>query len=255
MNLAGVAAWLTYPPGLTLCVLAVAWLAFAHGRRRAAHVLAALGVAWSLAWSLPGCSDWLRSSLERMQPRVAAEALPQADAVVVLGGGRIGAWAHRDTIDPDELHTSRIAAGARAWLAGRAPRVVLSGGLGKEGVSQAEAMAQVIVKMGVPRSALVLEKDSADTSENARLTAQWAREHGARRIILVTSGVHMPRASTLFRGQGLEVVPLPVSERRLSARPGQRSWKPSLRALWRSGRGLKEYLGLLALHARASLGA
>ena len=67
-------------------------------------------------------------------------------------------------------------------------------------------------KFGVPDSALLLEERSYDTTTNARYTAAVARANGIQRILLVTSGVHMPRASLLFRGTGIEVFEVPVPE-------------------------------------------
>jgi uncharacterized SAM-binding protein YcdF (DUF218 family) len=152
----------------------------------------------------------------------------------------------RDSVDPDELKTSRLAAGARAWLAGRAPLIILSGGNGGGGPSEAEIMAKAIAKANIPASALALEDRSSSTGDNARLTAALLRQRGMRKVLLVTSTVHMPRASLLFRNAGIEVVPVPVPEGRLGTKWTER-WLPSPRAVWRSGRALKEYAGLLAI--------
>ena len=73
-----------------------------------------------------------------------------------------------------------------------------------------------------------------------------AHAQGVRRILLVTSAVHMPRASLLFRRNGMEVFEVPVPEPTLGGTWADQ-WIPSGRALWRSGRALKEYAGLVAL--------
>ena len=245
----GFAVALTYPPTLSLCLLACGILAWTLRRRRIGGGLMAFAFAWSLLWSIPWFSAQLRGTLADRNPVVAEAALPKADAIVVLGGGRYHGWMRRGSVDPDELKTSRLAAGARAWLAGRAPLIVLSGGgNGNGGPSEAEVMAEAIVKADIPASALVLEDRSASTDDNARLTATLLRQRGMRKVLLVTSTVHMPRASLLFRKAGIEVVPVPVPEGRLGAGWEER-WLPSPRALWRSGRALKEYAGLLAIRA------
>jgi uncharacterized SAM-binding protein YcdF (DUF218 family) len=59
----------------------------------------------------------------------------------------------------------------------------------------------------------------------------------------------MPRASLLFRNTGVDVVPVSVPEGGIGASWTAR-WLPTSRALWRSGRALKEYAGLLEVHAR-----
>ncbi|HVQ32300.1 MAG TPA: YdcF family protein [Lysobacter sp.] len=236
---------LTYPLALTLVVLLVAALAWRLGKRRVAGVLAAAAIAWSAIWSIPHNAEWLRESLEnRHAAEEAADALPLADAIVVLGGGGY-TWIDRPDVTLDKLKYSRLAAGARLYLAGRAPRVILSGG-GEGDRTEARNMARGMRRFGIPESALLLEERSSDTTTNARFTAALARKHGIHRILLVTSGVHMPRASLLFRRTGVAVVEVPVPEPTIGGSWADR-WLPSPRALWRSGRVLKEYAGLLAL--------
>jgi uncharacterized SAM-binding protein YcdF (DUF218 family) len=239
---------LTYPPTMSLCLVLVGAVAAVLRQRKLAATLTAFALAWSLLWSIPWCSEQLRAMVARDHPVVVETALPKTDAIVVLGGGHYDGWMRRDSVDPDELRHSRLAAGARAWLAGRAPLIILSGGGNGRGPSEAETMAAAIAKADIPASALVLEEGSDNTGDNARLTAALLQERGMRKVLLVTSTVHMPRASLLFRNAGIEVVPVPVPEGRLGTNWKER-WLPSPRALWRSGRALKEYAGLLAIRA------
>jgi uncharacterized SAM-binding protein YcdF (DUF218 family) len=254
-HLHAIVVWLTYPLALSACLLLAGLLALAFRRRFIAAALVAAGLGWSALWSLPLMSDALRTGLERASPSMAVDELPRADAIVVLAGGGGYARMDRDGLDLDDMHdSSRIGAGARAWFAGSAPVVILSGGVGPPQHREADNMARVITRLGVPRAALLLEDRSHSTRENAEYTARLARSHGIHRVVLVTSAVHMPRASLLFRQAGMDVVPLAVPER--SRRDGWRErWLPSRRALWRSGRAFKEYAGLFGARMAASLGA
>lgn len=233
---------LTYPPILSACIAALGLLAWGLQRKRLAASLLISALLWTCLWSIPMCSDWLRAPLERQHATVAMASLPQADAIVVLGGGKVR---------PDQPMSSRLGAAAHAWLTGRARTVVLSGGGGRNGKrhgrhrSEAERMSEAIVRVGVPRSALVLEDQSRSTEENALFTARVAKRRNIHRILLVTSSLHMPRASLLFREAGFEVVEVPVPERVADDTWAER-WLPSTMALWRSGRAFKEYGGLLA---------
>ena len=237
---------LTFPLALTLVLLALAdvvW--FALKWKRTAVAIAVVALGWSAFWSVPQSAEWLRASLEDRYAVEPAAARPTADAIVVLGGGGY-TWISRPGVTLDDLKYSRLAAGARLYKAGRAPRVILSGG-GEGDRTEARNMARGMRKFGVPGNALLLEERSTDTNTNARYTAQIARDNGVRSILLVTSAIHMPRASVLFRSAGLRVVEVPVPEP--PSIRGDRwvdRWVPSGRALWRSGRALKEYAGLLA---------
>jgi uncharacterized SAM-binding protein YcdF (DUF218 family) len=234
---------LTYPPVLSALLLACAAVAVFLHRRKLAGGLAAVAIAWSLLWSVPACSDQLRRTLEQRAPLVQEASLPAADAIVVLGGGSSYTWLERADVEASDLSSSRLAAGARAWLAGRAPVVILSGG-GRPGHTEAGNMARAITRLGVPPSALLLEQRSRNTRQNAEFTARLAQPQAIHRILLVTSALHMPRASALFRAAGFAVTPVPVPE--IARRGGWADrWVPSPGALWRSGRAMKEYAGLL----------
>lgn len=242
-SLQKIAVVLTYPPALTLVLLLVALLLALLRWRRAGMALAVVALAWSAILSIPLASDMVRGLLEDRYPTVDEEHLPAADAIVVLGGGMGYRWLNRPGVTAEDLGSSRLAAGARAWLAGRAPTIVLSGGGdngGDEDASEARRMAHAIQRLGVPSSALLLETRSRNTRDNARYTAALAEQHGFHRVLLVTSSLHMPRAVLQFRNEGVDVIPVPVPEgaRRETFR---QQWVPSHRALWRSGRAIKEF--------------
>lgn len=236
---------LTFPLALTLAVLCVAGVVYLLRFRRAAVALSVLAIGWTVFWSVPRNAEWLRDSLEDRHAIASPASYPTADAIVVLGGGWYG-WVSRPDVQLDDMKYSRLAEGARLYLAGRAPRVILSGG-GEGERTEARNMARGADRLGIPAQALLLEEHSTDTEGNARYTAQLARRNGVQSILLVTSALHMPRASQLFRNAGLAVVEAPVPEPP-SVRGDRWSdrWLPSPRALWRSGRALKEYAGLLA---------
>lgn len=237
---------LTYPLTLSLCLLLVAALMLALRWPRSGMTVVGLALAWSVLWSNPIASDWLRSLLERQNPVVLASALPRADAIVVLGGGGGYRWKNRPEVDAYDLRSSRIAAGARAWLEGRAPVVILSGG-GEGEDTEARKMAAAIEALGVPRAALILEEQSQSTSDNARFTARLAMRADVGSILLVTSALHMPRASLQFREAGLKVIPVSVPER-ASRKHWRERWLPSRTAMHRSARAFKELAGLSVAH-------
>lgn len=236
---------LSYPPAFSLCLLGIALLAWVLRRRWIAGGVAGLALAWSALWSIPFASETLRGVLEHRYAIRDASALPPADAIVVLGGGSNYAWLDRADVDPAKLRSSRLAAGARAWHAGKASKVILSGG-GVGNTTEARRMAEAIQRLGVPQDALLLEERSHDTRDNARFsTALLEAGHGGRHVLLVTSALHMPRATLLFTQAGAEVTPVPVPEGRPAVGLRER-WLPSRRALWRSGRAFKEFAALTA---------
>ncbi len=236
---------LIYP--LTLCLLLVpVGLVLRRRWPRLGLACCVSALGWLLLWSLPVPTFLLGESLEQQYPQVAAAELPMVDAIVVLGGG----------VDADE-HGINLQAGAdRVWFgatlfhAGRAPLVILSGGSAEElGVvrPEAPAMAAFIKNLGVPEAALVLESGSRTTRENAINTRPLLQARGARRILLVTSARHMPRALATFRKLGIDAIAAPTD---FEASPPRGNWflrwMPDSLMLDRSSRALKEYIGLWA---------
>src|SRR5262249_5952245 len=125
---------------------------------------------------------------------VNIESLPQSDVVIVL----TGATANR------LIHALRI------YNADKAPLILISGAnqsWQRCTLPAADSITEVLVGLGLPPSAVILETESRDTRENAVRTAAIFRAHGWRNGILVTSGSHMPRALAAFRKAGLSLVP------------------------------------------------
>ena len=71
------------------------------------------------------------------------------------------------------------------------------------------------------------------------------------RLLLVTSSMHMPRASAVFRAQGIDVIPAPVDVQVTeSDTPRVFYWIPSAHALSATTSALKEYMGFLYYRLR-----
>lgn len=221
-----------------LAVLLAAW-----GRRRLAAFMGVLALAWLGVWSLPVASHTLRGAIEAQHPLLVMDAVPRAQAIVVLGGGVLPA---RHKGQPPDLQEAadRLTHGARLFRAGKAPLLVLSGGSNRavSATSEAEAMRQLLLEWGVPAQAMVLEERSRNTRENARFTAEILRSRGIRHILLVTSALHMPRARALFEAQGLMVTPA-ATDHEARSRFTAADWLPDAQALHGSARAFKELLG------------
>ena len=74
-------------------------------------------------------------------------------------------------------------------------------------------MKALLLRLGVPDEAIVMETQSRNTAENALYTGEILRERGFARVLLVTSALHMPRAMKLFRARGIDAVPAPTDMR------------------------------------------
>ncbi len=169
------------------------------------------------------------------------------DAVVLLGGG----MGLHERCGRAEMFTSadRVWEAARQWKAHQDGNVKLamSGG----GVEW--STAPLLKDLGVDEKALVFFPAARNTEEEARMIAAA----GFKRIRLVTSAWHMPRAKTLFERAGLEVIPAPTDYEmhcfaELSPRP--RDFVPSSDALNRNSFAVKEWVARFCYWLKGTVG-
>ncbi len=229
--------------GLLACLLGI------FGRRRSALVLGISALVWLLVWSLPVVSTGVRAHLEAAYAPLSVEAVPAAEAIVVLGGGINAAGAGYAYPDLGAA-ADRTWHAARLFHAGKAPLILLSGGTDptQNLTSEAAAMRALLRDLGVPDTAMVLEERSRTTEENARFSAALLRERGVKSVLLVTSALHMRRAMKHWEDRGLKVQPVATDH---EARPVAlwRIWIPDSGALEGSARAIKEWLGSGLLRA------
>lgn len=238
---------LTYP--LTQALL-LSLMALLLGRfRRLAATLLGLAVVWLYLASTAIFADFLMASLEDHYRPKALSVMPAAGAIVVLGGATRGD-THFSSMGDLNQSADRLTHAVSLYKAGKAPRVLLSGGAAAGNRAEAEIMREHLELMGVPRQALLLERESRDTHDNAVYSAILLKGKGVKRILLVTSAFHMRRAVPLFERQGLEVIPAPTDFQRVVGHAAVPRWLPSADDLVRTTTALREYVGYLVYRYR-----
>lgn len=145
-----------------------------------------------------------------------------ADAALVLSG------------DVDYLRVKHASDLYRA----DAVKALLLTGQGVGGDS-AEEMRRIALENGVPAGAIVLEPASTTTRENLMFAAPLVEARGWRRIALVTSRSHMPRALAAARKAMPDVdwVPAPVPDAGPPGRARRLRAEEALKHLWYLVRG------------------
>jgi uncharacterized SAM-binding protein YcdF (DUF218 family) len=234
--------WAMVNPFAIGMLLAVAGIVFACLRKRKTCVgLFVSAVTWLWFWSMPLVADALGASLEAEFEPVAAENLPQADAIVVLGGGMSAAT----NVCPYPnlcMAADRVWHAARLFKAGKAPLIVPSG----TGSDCCEV--PFLVDLGVPRAAIRAEAASRNTEENAKFVAELLKDRPRPKVLLVTSAWHMRRALLMYRryAPDLEIVPAPADYENTVSRAQPFTGGdlcPDFYALVASGTAWKEILG------------
>jgi uncharacterized SAM-binding protein YcdF (DUF218 family) len=137
---------------------------------------------------------------------------PKGDVLIVLGGTQLG----DGTFGGNSYW--RAVYGAQIFREGGFRRMVITGGHGgyPNTISIAQAMANLMVGLGVPREDITLEEESRSTRENALFTARLLNQQAgpgsdwrAARKVLLSSDIHMRRAHAAFERAGLDTSPAP----------------------------------------------
>ena len=196
-------AALLLPPG---CLLALAVLGALASRRlpRLGRSLVGLSLVLLYAFSTPYLANRLVEALEPSERNPLADR--SGEAIVVLGGGAYFAAPEygRDTVGTFTLARLRYAAHLHRELG--KPILVTGGAPLRTAGSEAELMEQAL--LGDFRiAARWSETESRNTLENARYSHRILSAAGVRRIYLVTSAWHMPRARLAFERVGFSVIP------------------------------------------------
>jgi uncharacterized SAM-binding protein YcdF (DUF218 family) len=212
--------------------------------RRPEWVMAVFAFSWLWIWSMPVVSDALRGRIEGMAGPRAVEQIAPAETIVVLGGG-VSGFRLPLRLYPDLGSSSdRVWYASRLYKAGKGQRVVLSGGVISTGDgSEAEAMHQFLLDLGVPDKAIMLEATSGNTIANARKSYRLLSGQRVKRIILVTSALHMLRARRIFERAGFRVIPAPTDFEVIDMPFTIFRLLPDADALEGSARAMKELVG------------
>ena len=239
---------LIYPLSLSLALLVLAGLLRLIGVSRFATGLSLLAISWLYATSTAYVADALMASLESKYPPRAVSKTDTADAIVVLGGATSGA-THGHRLADMNGQGDRLLHAVALFKAGKAMRIIVSGGSRGWEAPEAALMAEILQQMGVPETAILQERVSRHTLENARYTKDVLSREGLNSVLLVTSAFHMHRAETMFQLQGIEVIPSATDYQIVNAPPLVPKWLPTVADLQRSTYALKEYAGFWAYWA------
>ncbi|TDN98441.1 MULTISPECIES: YdcF family protein [Halomonas] len=241
--------YLVLPPVINV-LLILAGLALG-ARQLTGGAFIALGLISLLLLSTPLASHALRQGLE--PPALAGPSqLRQAQAIVILGGGRDYASPEFGWGDaPTNASWRRLAYGAYLHRETRLPILVSGGRLHEEHSAEASLMAAALREVfQVP--VRWMEGRSRSTAENARYTAEMLGGEGIEHIALVSQAWHLPRAVAEFERVGLCVTPAPT-EFASQPPPGIQAWIPRAYHLHQSTRALHEWLGRAELALRDRL--
>ena len=141
-----------------------------------------------------------------IQERAVSRDIPEEgnyDAIVVLGAQVLPDGT------PSVQLSWRLDKAVEAWQMHPVPTVVCGAQGADEPMTEAEAMRDYLVARGLPEGEILLDSQSFNTNQNLQNAAVLLRDRkNVKRVLIVTSDYHVPRAMALARDLGYEAAGL-----------------------------------------------
>ncbi len=195
--------------------------------------------------SISPTADFLAGPLENAYSPPSLESLETCDAYVVLGGGindNAPDISGKGTLSAFAL--PRVMTAYRLYVKTQKP-IVFSGGRILGRTAEAEIAKRFLISLGVPPHHIIAEEKSVDTYENARYVKEIADQYQFKKIVLITSALHMKRSCLLFSKRFKEMVPYPTDYQSSRDRYDLLNFLPNAWNINIVEFAVKEYLGIL----------
>jgi vancomycin permeability regulator SanA len=123
-----------------------------------------------------------------------------ADAALILG----------TKVNEDGTLSARLAkrldCGLNLYKTGRVKKLVVSGGLGKEGFYEGDKMRDYLVQNGVSDTNIIVDNNGNNTLLSVKNILQLKDSMHFKSLIVVSQYYHLTRSKMLFRKQGFNQV-------------------------------------------------
>lgn len=164
-------------------------------------VLVFLGIAGAMALGAYAVYRvWERGALDE------APGLGRAEAIVVLGAAQYDGR-------PSPVFRARLDHAIALWRAGRAPRLIMTGGRQpSDRTTEAATGAAYAMAEGVPQDALLMEDRGRSTLESLEAVAEILEEMGGGPTIFVSDRSHMLRVIRIAKDLGVDAYGSPVAD-------------------------------------------
>lgn len=125
------------------------------------------------------------------------QRLERADMAVVFGK-----TVNRDG-HPSKRLEARLDETVRLFRRGLFPKILVSGGIGKEGFFEGSVMKAYLIDHGVSGDHIFLDNAGDNTYSTARNASHLMRERRMESALLISQFFHLPRARLAFRRFGI----------------------------------------------------
>jgi len=173
----------------------------------------------------------------------------KVDYIHVLGNGH-----NDDRFQPTSSRIStsglaRVVEGVVIYRKNPGSKLIFTGYGGESEISTAVMNAELAKSLGVKKEDIILGKQAKDTLEEAHFSKKIITDN--KKLALVTSASHMPRAMNLFHYAGLDPIAAPTNFRSRLKNYYYRIFDPS--SFEDSQAAIHEYLGISWNYLKSSI--
>jgi vancomycin permeability regulator SanA len=169
-------------------------------------VLLALGVFG--AGVVLGINLWVTGSVgDCILTEQEASGIHDVDCIIVLG------CQVRSDGTPSHMLEDRLKRGVALYIAGAAPKVLMSGDHGTATYDEVDAMKRYAVEAGIPSEDVFMDHAGFSTYETM---SRAIRIFGADKVIVVTQQYHLYRALYIAKALGIEAYGVDADYRQYS---------------------------------------
>ena len=203
-----------------------------------------------IAGSIAPVSNSMVSRLENRFP-VLLEMPADTGLILVLGSGHMYEPGRPANSVLMATALSRLSEGVRLWKTSPDVFLALSGARFRSEISQAEAMKNMALQLGVAEDRILLFDQTRDTEEEVIAAQQALGDLPAQkqRLVVTSSASHLPRAALMLERMGVNYSMAPTDFVTVDA-----PWyRPDAYFLRNLDRAIHEWVGMLWYRLRTPL--
>src|SRR5579885_1781089 len=156
-----------------------------------------LGAASALI--VAGALAWLFYTARQIRLQSTRDEAQPADIIVVLGAAE-----YRGR--PSPVLQARLNHALFLYLQGLAPRILTTGGKGKDPkYSEGEVAHAYLSRHGVPSEAILVESEGGSTVQSLAGAVEIMRRMNLQSCIVVSDGYHIYRVKKMLETEGMKV--------------------------------------------------
>ncbi len=216
-------------------------------KKHTAGILLGISCLWLVLISTRPVPYMMVNRLEnryRQLSDIEIGKIPDSVNIIVLGAGHTddADLSPNNQLGPHSM--MRLSEGIRLQKLIPGSKLITSGLGYRTTIPGAVVVFRAALILGMDSKSMVISDLPMTTYSEAD---QYLKKFGSeKKLVLVTSAIHMPRAVMLFRSKGIDVIPAPADFLiRHPSQPGKWSWIPSADNIGMLEQAVHEYGGMI----------